>query len=99
MDQHILDTSMKNQILQELYCVEPVNHHMLDRIKHLINGNVPAYIQCFRDELKELRDENAKLKERVKQLEQEAVFHQIRMRQIAKQLETEATRLKPPVLK
>ncbi len=95
-----MDTFVKEEILRELSTVHAQNPRAIDRISFLIRGDFPKYIETLKDELKAAHEENTRLQARVKQLERDALFHQIEIRRIANELYITSTKLKsgPPPL-
>ena len=89
-----MDSFVKEEILRELSTVHVENSRALDRVTYLIRGDVPKYIETFKDELKEAHDKSAKLEARVKQLEKEALYNQILLRQFANELDKQAQKMK-----
>ena len=89
-----MDSFVKDEILRELSTVHVENPRALDRVTHLIRGDVQKYIETFKDELKEAHEKSVKLEARVKQLEKEALYNQILLRQFANELQTHANKMK-----
>lgn len=95
-----MDEFVKKEVMEELYTVHASNPKVIDRITFLIRGDFPEYIKCLKAEIKEAHERSAKLEERVKQLEKEALYHQVLLRKFANELETQANKMqqKAPLL-
>ncbi len=77
---------MKKEVMEELCTVRATNPKVIDRITYLIRGDFPEYIKCLKDELKEAHETNAKLQERIKQIEKEALYNQIILQRVTMEL-------------
>lgn len=72
-----MESILKEEILYGLCSGKGIHSKMADRIKYVIRGDLPSYIQCMHQELQEAYDETRLLKLRVQQLEKEKLLTQI----------------------
>ena len=93
-----MDEFVKKEVMDELCTVHASNPKVIDRITYLIRGDLPEYIKCLKIEIKESHERSAKLEERIKQLEKEALYNQVLMRRLANDLEMQANKMKAPFL-
>ncbi len=89
-----MDSFAKEEILRELSTVHSHSPKVIDRITYLIRGDFPKYIGTLKDELKDAHEKSVKLEARIKQLEKEALYNQILLRQFANDLDKQAQKMK-----
>ncbi len=81
-----MDEFVKKESLELLSNVHATNPKTIEKISFLIRGDFPSYISCVKEDLKKERELNAKLQQRIQQLEKELIYKDIILNRIENEL-------------